>query len=287
MIFAACTTAFLLGLNIAVHQPAAPQPTHQRAPLMTPEQLTAEIQSGTSDAVATATKMGPAALPTLQKLANDPDPDVRLMVITCFDAVGGDAAVKAGVDALLDTDPQVASRATVLLHNHPPKGYAAQLQGAFGASKETYVRTEIPKIVGRIGGEPEIKVWTTILPTVKEHEVRDGVMMGLARMGHQPSRDWFKTQLAAADGPPAREWLEAAEYMADAWVVPTLAQLLNRRTTVYTASADFQPINVRVCDLSAYLILKLTKAKVEFPVTQRRYNDVELDEARKAAAAVK
>jgi HEAT repeat protein len=251
---------------------------------MTPETLTAQVQSGASDAIATASKMGASAVPTLKKLLEDPDPDVRLMTIRCFDAVGGDDAIEAGVRSLLDEDSQVASRAAVLLHNHPPRGQGAKLFAAFNHSTEVAVRVEIPKIAGRIGDENDIRLWTTALPLVKEPEVRDGVQIGLAKMGHEPSRDWFKLQLAAADGPPALPWLEAAEYMADPWVVPTLAKLLDKRSEVYTAAADFEPVQVRVCDIAAYVIFTITKHKVEFRVSKRRYLETEIDEARKAAA---
>jgi hypothetical protein len=251
---------------------------------MTPESLTAQIKSGASDAIATAAKMGASAVPTLQQHLLDKDPDIRLMTIRCFDAVGGEEAIKAGVSSLLDEDAQVASRATVLLHNHPPKGYNHQVFGAFNQSTEAAVRTEIPKVIGRIGTADDIRLWTTVLPTVKEAEVRDGVMIGLARMGHEPSRDWFKGKLAAADGPPALPWLEAAEYMDHPWVLPTLAKLLDKRTEVYTASADFKPVQIRVCDLAAHAIFTITKHKVEFLVSKRRYLETEIDEARKAAS---
>jgi hypothetical protein len=276
-------------ISLITAQPGLHPPPHrntpaQRATPMTPESLTAQIKSGASDAVATAAKLGDAAVPTLDQHMLDKDPDIRLMTLRCFDAVGGEAAIKAGVNALLDEDAQVASRAAVLLHRHPPKGYNHQLFGAFNQSTEAAVRVEIPKVVGRIGTADDIRLWTTVLPTVKEPEVRDGVMIGLARMGHEPSRDWFKGKLAAADGPAALPWLEAAEYMDDPWILPTLGKLLDKRSEVYTASADFKPVEVRVCDLAAYVIFTITKHKVEFPVSQRRYLETEVDEARKAAA---
>ncbi len=282
------TAALLITLSTLTTAQPGLQPPHrntpaQRATPMTPESLTAQIKSGASDAIATAAKMGDAAVPTLDQHMLDKDPDIRLMTLRCFDAVGGEHAIKAGVNALLDEDAQVASRAAVLLHRHPPKGYNHQLFGAFNQSREAAVRIEIPKVVGRTGTADDIRLWTTVLPTVKEPEVRDGVMIGLARMGHEPSRDWFKGKLAAADGPAALPWLEAAEYMDDPWVLPTLGKLLDKRSEVYTASADFKPVQVRVCDLAAYVIFTITRHKVEFAVSQRRYLETEVDEARKAA----
>lgn len=254
---------------------------------MTPETLAAQVRAGGSDAVATASKMGPSAVPTLQTLAKDKNPDVRLTTMRCFDAVGTDAAIDAGIAGLTDPDSQVASRAAVLLHHHPPKGHGGDLIAAFGAAKDAAVRTEIPKVAGRVPTEADTKVWITILPTVKDEQVREGVLTGLAKMGHQPSRDWFLGKLGGADGPPARPWLESAQYMDDAWVLPTLAKLLDRRTGVYTISADFKPEDVRVCDLAAYVIFTITKAKVDFPVAKGRYNEVQIDAARAAAAQSK
>jgi hypothetical protein len=271
---------------LALAQPATPPTPPHPAPQetsMTPETLAAQVRAGGSDAVATAAKMGPSAVPTLQTLAKDKDPDVRLVTMRCFDAVGTDAAIDAALAALTDQDSQVASRAAVVLHHHPPKGRGTDLIGAFGAAKDAAVRTEIPKVAGRVPTDADTKVWVTILPTVKDDQVRDGVLTGLAKMGHQPSREWFLGKLAAADGHQARPWLEAAEYMDDAWVLPTLAKLLDRRSAVYTVAPDIKPEDVRVCDLAAYVIFKITKAKVEFPVAKGRYNDVQLDAARAAA----
>lgn len=263
--------------------PRSSSPQPPQGTTMSTETLRAQVRARTSDSIATAQKLGQDAVPVLNPLVKDPDRGVRLQAMRCFDAVGGPSAIDAGITGLTDPDEQVAARAAVLLHHHPPKGRGAELIAAFSKSDDSFVRAEIPKIAGRVPTEENLKVWLLLLPQEKDAQVKDGMMIGLARMGHQPSREWFQAKLAAANGPSALSWLEAAEYMDDLWIVPTLAQLLNNRSTVYTSAPDRQPLEIRVCDLAAYAILTITKAKVEFPVAKGRYNDVQLDAARNAA----
>jgi len=229
-----------------------------------------------SEAVAAAKKEGPSAVSGLAPLMHDPDPEVRLGVVKCLDAAGGEQAQDAALMALTDEDAQVASRAVMLLHRNPPKGKHAALVTAFAGSDEAFVRAEIPKVAARLGDQADQKTWLAALTRETDGEVRDGLQVALARMGHDPSRQWFKAKLTAAEAESAERWFDAAVYMENAWVVPTLEPLLERRGGVYTSAPDFKPVEIRVCDLAAHAILVLKGATEPAPVSRRRFSADEI-----------
>lgn len=278
-----------LACGLQPQPPAAPpvrrDGSDQRT-VMTPDTLAAQVRAHTSDSINTAQQLGPAAAPVLTPLARDQDRGTRLQALRCFDAIGGPEAIDAALNALTDEDSQVAARATVLLHHHPPKGREMELLNAFTRSDDPFVRAELPKIAGRVPTDATTKVWVARLVVEEDPTVRQGMQIGLARMGHEPSRTWFKAQLAAVNGPPALEWLEAAEYMQATWVVPTLARLLDNVSVVYTSSPDHKPLPIRVCDLAAYAILTLTATPTDFPLRKTRFTETQIDAARAAAAKV-
>lgn len=214
----------------------------------------------------TASRLGERAGETARPLTTDPDREVRLLALICLDIVGGDDAIAAGLDRLSDTDEQVASSAVMLLLHHPPETHEWELLARFRASRDEFLRGQLPRVAGRLNQPALMNEWAALLATEKNEDVIRGLRVGLARMGNTASRDWFLQGLSAADGPPVRPWLADAEYIGQNWVLPGLARLLEKTKR----AEDLMPDDgrnrfLRTCDLAADSIIRITKAKVPFP----------------------
>lgn len=214
----------------------------------------------------TAARLGEAAGETARPLAGDPDREVRLLALVCLDIVGGDDAIAAGLDRLSDSDEQVRSSAVMLLLHHPPESHEWELLGRFRSSRDDFLRSQLPRVAGKLNQPALMNEWAALLPVEKNEDVQIGLRVGLARMGESASRDWFLQRLTVADGPPVRQWLADAEYIGQGWVLPGLARLLEKTKR----AEDLMPDDgrnrfLRTCDLAAGSIIRITKAKVTFP----------------------
>ncbi|MCA9289055.1 MAG: hypothetical protein KDA05_10750 [Phycisphaerales bacterium] len=248
---------------------------------MSTDTLVAQIRRGESDAVATAIRMRDDAVPTLTSLMDDESPDARLGALSCFDALGGEAAQTAALRALTDPDAQVASRAAALLNNHPPAGKGPELLAAFRRVRNQEVRPQIAIAAGRLAPDIDPAPWVALMTPAEPS--RDALLAATARMGDADSRKEFLERLPTVTESNAEAWIERAVYMDKPWVLPALAPLLSRQDVVYTISPDFRPQDVRICDLAAHAVFAITKPNVDFPTTRRRYEAAQLDRARALA----
>ncbi len=242
-----------------------------------------QIKNKDYGAQATTVRLGAAASPLIRPLAADPDREVRLLAFVCLDIAGGPDAIAAAFDGLRDTDQQVRSRAVTLLLNHPPKGQGPQLLTAFLASKDHFIRSRLPLVAGRLAPEIPARDWAALLPLDTDVEVQHGLHLGLARMGDQASRDWFLQGLKAAHGYALSSWLEDAEYLDEAWVLPGLMPLLNRTERAQDIRPDDgQNRYLRACDLAAKTIITITHTKVSFPFPRpSQLSPTELEEVKR------
>jgi hypothetical protein len=249
--------------------------------------LAYQIKHKDYTAQGTASRLGVAAGETARPLTTDPDREVRLLALVCLDIVGGDDAIAAGLDRLTDADEQVASSAVMLLLHHPPEHHEWELLARFRSSKDPFVRSQLPRVAGRLSHPTLMNDWSGMLPAETNEDVQRGLRVGLARMGGGPSRDWFLQGLTAADGPPVRSWLADAEYIDQPWVLPGLSRLLDKtKRAEELMPDDGRNRFLRTCDLAAASIMKITKAKVSFPFPRMsQLTAEELAQVKRLAAA--
>ncbi len=253
---------------------------------MSTERLISLVKQGSMEANALAADLGRPAAPVLARLASDPNPQVRLTALVCLETVGGDHAIQTALAHIEDTDEQVASEALIILLHDPPQGQEKLLLAAFDRGKYAATRLQIPLIAGRLAPKVDPEPWRKRYAVEQAVDVKENLLVALARMGDAGARAEFARQLKAARGPETPRWIEHAEYVDQPWVAPALLALLDRRDHAVDLAPDFKNrLPQRVCDLAARALVEITHAKVGFPVRRvQPFTDDELRAIRRAVS---
>lgn len=244
-----------------------------------------------SKAVEAARQSIADAITVLERQSAHSDPAVRLTVISCVRALIDESSEDHRrtlsalcVRMLNDRDEQVASAATMILYNNPPAGMDMELRAAFAVNRYSFCKTYIPMIASFHADAAQTQFWEANLTIEDDPDILGGIHSGLARMGFEPSRVWFRAKLESMSGGESEDWFDRSVKLAASWVYPAIVRCLNRTDDAYTAAADFRPIVIRIMDLAAWTLLTMTGEKVDFIVAKRRYLDTEIAKVREIAA---
>ncbi len=236
-----------------------------------------------------AKNAGSAPVPELTRLLGDPDEEVRKLAVYCLGETGDPGAARGLAGALLDDDDQVAMAAAKALHRVATPPIAPTLLQAFDRAREPAVKREAALVLGRVAGPTELLAMKQRWETAAEGQAKEGLTIALAGRGDEDAREEFVNHLLASAGPDRLRWLENAELVAQTWLLPALAEILDDKTPVLRVAVDAHPELIqalRACDLALILIAKITGARFSFPVTRaHNYTDAELDEARRLVKA--
>ena len=252
------------------------------------EKLLVEVRQNRPEAQATAARLGPDASPALVPLTTDQSAGIRSMALLCLSITGGTSASDAALQRLSDDD-QVVAQALLVLRKHPPYGREAELLQAYRKPSNPSIREDLPLIAGRLAPKIDPQPWLEFWQREKAPELRESLMVGLARMGNAQAREQFVQALSGASGEAVVHWLDHARYMEDTWIVPHLLPLLDRTKVAIRLNPDGENTwPLRTCDLAARAILDLTKATVAFEVQRpAQFTDQELEEVRRIGRQVK
>jgi hypothetical protein len=233
------------------------------------------------EAVQVAETDGPSVVGAIEPLLREVDPVVRLLAVDCLVAAGGPAVPDLLIRALHDSDEQVQINAINGLHRHLPKGRAKELLEIWDkhAGRETYVRQQIPMILGRLQDPALTPALSSRMRSDLRGEVTDGMVAGLARLGDQKARRTFGELLRDAQGPRVAEIMPLVRYQDDPWVIPLLRAVLDRKEIAIDLSSHRTRVLRRGCDLAVDEVILASKAKFSFEISPAaQYTDVQLRE---------
>jgi hypothetical protein len=254
--------------------------------IMSTERLVKLVKDGNTEANAVAAELGVSAAAVLAALASDPKPRVRHTAMICLETVGGDKAIETAMAHMEDADEQTAGQALMVLLRHPPQGRDGELLTGFDHGKYAATRLQTPLIAGRLAPNVDPEPWKKRYAAEQDAEVKENLLVALARMGNAEARAEFARRLKTDPDSDAPRWIEHAKYMEDPWVVPHLIALLDRRGHAMDLAPDFKnPLPQRVCDLAAKAVVEISKAKVDFPMERViPFTDDELAAIRRAVS---
>ncbi len=233
-------------------------------------------------AVNMAEEMGKTAIPVLKPLAKDADADVRKLALNCLRYTGGGEDInEIFIEALKDDSPNVnAEAARGLQHASDPSIYAPLLE-VYDDVSNPERRRDIALMLGKIDGA---KVDDLRLKSEEEKsaEAKEGLMVAMAKVGDQKSKDEFISVLHSAKNQELKRFLGYVEYISKIWAVKALAPILTDKTPLVYIGVDGikdGASDLRACDIAVNIIYKIMTPKLSFAVKgDKNYSDGELDQ---------
>lgn len=232
------------------------------------ETLVIQVKARKAEAQATAAKLGPEAAPSLVRLADDPDPEIRGMALVCLGIVGTEHASNIAMKKLTDDEDQVVAQALQVLQRHPPVGREQELLRIFQDPTQAVICADLALIAGRLAPKIDPTPWKELWKKEADQQVKNNLLLALARMGDKEAREIFAAQMqTSAKGAESVEWIDNCKYMEDSWIVPHMLPLLDRTETAIELAPDLpQKWPLRTCDLAGRAIVELTGEKVSFQI---------------------
>ena len=155
---------------------------------MSAADFTVHMNNHDRQAVEIARRIGPSAVPALRPLLADRDELKRLLAVDGIVAAGGPEAPDLLIARLDDASEQVRINAVNGLHERLPVGRHTRLFEVWRASKDEYIRQQIPLVLGRLEDDPVtpllVRRRQEVGPTGNQLEW-DRVTAGLAKVGEE------------------------------------------------------------------------------------------------------
>jgi hypothetical protein len=231
---------------------------------------------------------GPSIVPHIEQYLHNPDYVIRLLAVNSIAAAGGPQAPGLLVQMLSDSNEQVRDNAVNALHEHPPNGQATELLAMWDANqtRDGYVRQQIPMVLGRMPAEQTTESLRQRLAADARQDVQDGLTAGMAKQGDHAARTTFGEMLRDARGTRTAELMTFVQYEDEPWVIPLLVPVLQRRDIAYRSTTHVANYERRECDLAVDEVVRISKARFNFPVnTMRQYTDAQVNEVLRYAEA--
>lgn len=251
--------------------------------------LVNQVKEKRPEAQGTASRLGQKGTSVLVPLADDPDPEVRNMVLICLAITGGSQATEVALKKLKDEDGQVVAQALQVLYKNPPLGMEKELLEAYRAAKEESIREDLPLIAGRLSPKIDPGPWKELWQKETNEEVKKSLLLALSRMGDEQARQEFVKQMLASQGAETLKWIDYCKYMENPWIVPQMLPWFNRQEVVVYLTPDLKNKRpMRVVDFVIPAVIELTGAQVSFPVKRTDpFTPEEIEQVRRIAIQVK
>lgn len=253
---------------------------------MDTKELVTLIRAGHDDrAIDVATASGPTAFDGVEPLLADPSAEVRAISLRVLDAADRERARPYAIKALADPKDEVKTFAVAVLRPDPPSGHMSEIIAAYDTANDPALRGEIALLAGRVTPPEMVESWRAEWAREEDPYAKADVCKALARMGDQSARETYVANMKKAKGRPVFDAVRGTAYFEDTWVVPHLAEMLERRDVAIDLAPDFPDTHpFRVCDVALEAILKLTGEKVSFQVPRpTQYQDSEIAAVRAIA----
>ena len=243
---------------------------------MNAQVLEQKIVAKDRSAIALAGELGANAEGVLEKLATNPDAEVRELDMKAINAAGGPSRNRMLIAALGDADVNVRSEAMRGLEKWADETDVMALQMQLAGNADPYIRGEVALVLGRIMKRGD----TTFLERRRELE-KDGdanhkIVLALARLGDGGARAIQRKKLASGDPEVRLEAVREYEYINDPAALVDLKPALGDVTDVFNINPPHaKPRMMRLCDVAVNVVAKVGKVKLSFDGTERKRFEAE------------
>lgn len=229
-----------------------------------------KILAGDWSAAETAKQVGPPAVAQIRDLLTNEDRRVRIITMTSIEEAGGPDAAPALAEGLLDADQQGRTTAARGLHKHPDPTLYRRFLEIYDESKDPYVKQQIPIIIAR--NEGKIADYSGLVERWDREQdptAREGLTVGLAKLGHEPARAEFVQRLHGATGPSLDQYLKHSEFIHQQWLLKGLAPILLDETKLRYLGPHGKDVDLRACDIALNLIGDIAGWRFSFKQSAR------------------
>lgn len=235
-------------------------------------------------AVDLARQLGSSAGESAKRLFTNGDAAVRRLAIHSAYEAGTRDLSSAVAPLLTDDSPSVRTAVLVVLRKRMDSKIYPELLEIFPRIPDADDRMQLALIIGDISGA-RIADLKKLRDEESHPAAREGCLVALAKLGDVPSEHQFLDALDEARGQTLKRYLDHAEYIAQPWLLPGLARLLNNpEPLVFIGSFHVSgpgPDYLRVCDLAVDLIAKISNARFSFATGGAvNYTGSQLEEVR-------
>jgi hypothetical protein len=233
-------------------------------------------------AALTARQIGPSANAELIKLTRNDDAKVRRVALYCLDETGGADAAITFARMTLDDDSQVRGAALQGLIHHKDAAMPATLLDAFDQSPNAYVRQQLMLVAGKLPGLATAEIERRYRAE-QDPQAKEGLVVALSERGDTHAQGEFIHGLHASENRDRARYLDYAEQIKAAWLLPALAPILDDKTPLVWIGVDGKqelPQSLRACDIALNLIAAISGHKFSFPVGGKNYTDAQIAEVK-------
>lgn len=254
------------------------------------QDLTQQVLDKQPAAALTARQIGPKANLELIKLTRNDDAKVRRIAVYCLAETGGADAASTFARLTLDPDSQVRAAALEGLAKHPGEAAPQSLLDAFGQSHDPYVRQQLMLIAAQVQGVSTADIQKRY-ETENDPEVKEGLVVALARRGHPAGETEFIRRLQTMKNRDLARYLEYAGEIKATWLLPALLPILDDKTPLVRIGVDGlpnQPEHLRACDIAVNLTAEISRHPFSFRVAGNiNYTDAQIAEVKAYLATLR
>lgn len=234
-------------------------------------------------AVLIARQIGPGANTELIKQTRNDDAAVRLVATNCLNETGGADAAVAFARLVLDNDAMVRAAALRGLTNHLTEVLPQNLLDAFDQSHVPYVRQQLMLIAAKVPDVGTVEIQKRH-DAEKDAQAREGLIVALGERGNRQAQAEYIRDLDGSKGRDRARFLEYAEEIKQAWLLPALLPILDDKTSLVWIGVDGLPRlpqSLRACDIAINLAAEISGHRFSFPVAKNvNYAETQIAEAR-------
>lgn len=224
--------------------------------------------------------LGESAIPMLSRLLENPDPQVRQLVVLCLEKVPGPKAADLLAKTINDPDEQVRAYAADILLVTPDPSILPAMLSAATRHEDPYIRAKAALFVGIMGDGNSLDLLRQALASEQNANVQNGLQQAMARLGDPAARRAILEQLNSPDKKKQFEALEKIEYVNDRNLVKNISRLLDNSSPVMVLMAsETARVVLRLKDAAAKVIAVLLKQPFTFKLPSYRVcTDAEIQE---------
>lgn len=262
----------------------------KRGKLNTTKLLKQKVLNKEQGAVNLAKEMGKSAVTILKPLAKNSDAGVRKLALNCLYYTGGGEGVAEIFIGALKDEANVSVEAVRGLQQYLSPAIYSQLLEMYAEVESGTRRKDIALMLGRMEGA-KISDLKQKDEGETDAEAKEGLMVAMAKLDDQKSRDDFVDRLHKAKNQELKRYLDYVDYIGKTWAIKALSPILNDKSPlVYIGvdGIDEGAENLRACDIAVNLISKIMKPKFSFTIKgDKNYTDSELQEVKAYLATLR